>query len=70
MGFHGPFTTEQIQQRLQNAEVGRDNLVWADGMHDWLPLVKVDVFESFALKGVPFVHESPWMVPATRFRSY
>lgn len=61
MGFQGPLTTEQVQEQLKQAEIGRENLIWADGMADWQRLSEVRIFEGFIEDAVPFVQESPLM---------
>jgi TM2 domain-containing membrane protein YozV len=38
---HGPISTDQLKDLAAAGKIGPDNLVWKDGMENWLPAGKV-----------------------------
>ena len=44
---HGPVSTEELQAKITAGEVLASDLVWRDGMKDWLPLVEVGDFANY-----------------------
>ncbi|WP_109369336.1 RDD family protein [Ochrobactrum soli] len=49
----GPVTTDDIYEKFKNAVIGRDTLIWSDGMSDWQPIHEVEVFNSLTKKSSP-----------------
>ena len=43
----GPFAKAKIGERIRKRELGRDVLVWAEGMEYWMPLADVGDFNEF-----------------------
>jgi hypothetical protein len=56
----GPLTTEDLQGKISRGELAAGDLVWRDGMKDWLPLSQVGDFANY----LPAVGASP-QVPAS-----
>lgn len=48
----GPFSTEEIQNKLLADEIDENTLIWRKGMEDWEPIAKIQEFESF-LEALP-----------------
>src|SRR5690242_16629809 len=51
LGDHheGPFSLEEIQGKMSEGRVTRENYVWADGMADWQPMPQVPDFNALLL---------------------
>jgi len=43
----GPVSTEDLQAKISSGELAASDLVWRDGMKDWLPLTQVGDFGSY-----------------------
>ena len=43
----GPVSTEDLQAKISRGELAASDLVWRDGMKDWLPLSQVGDFGSY-----------------------
>lgn len=41
----GPFSIENVRQRLQDGELSRNDLAWYEGLADWIPLSEVPGLE-------------------------
>ena len=42
----GPFDEATIRQRIDAGLLGRDDLVWRDGMPEWLPARRAGLFPA------------------------
>ena len=42
----GPFSANQVRKRVKAGEFVKKDLIWKDGMSQWLPLMEVDVFQD------------------------
>jgi hypothetical protein len=51
----GPVSTEDLQAKVSSGELAASDLIWRDGMKDWLPVSQVGDFASF----VPGAGASP-----------
>jgi hypothetical protein len=47
----GPFSLEEIQEKLSHGQLSGTSYVWADGMADWKMMTEVEVFESLLRAG-------------------
>lgn len=56
VGVHGerkgPFTKEQVDQMIEKGDVTARNVVWQEGMEDWVPAEQVEEFAE-ALENAP-----------------
>lgn len=48
----GPYSSQEIQNKLSADEIDENTLIWRKGMEDWKPIVKVEEFESL-LEALP-----------------
>lgn len=44
----GPIGTEEIQSKLASAEIAQSDLIWKDGMADWLPAGQISELRTAA----------------------
>ena len=58
----GPFSLEEVQAKINAAELQRTDLAWADGRADWAPLEKI---AGLVWPGPPVVPALPAASPAT-----
>ena len=49
----GPLLEEEIRRMAQSGSLGREDLVWSEGMDSWLPASEVGIFEFPALPPAP-----------------
>ena len=42
----GPFSEQEILERLQSKKIGPDSLLWCQGEKGWLPLRSIDPFSA------------------------
>jgi hypothetical protein len=47
----GPFSLEEIREKLSQGQLSGTSYVWADGMADWKMMTDVEVFESILKSG-------------------
>jgi len=55
----GPISTEDIQAKLASGEIASSDLVWKDGMADWLPASQIAELRSLAQASSPVAPVSP-----------
>ena len=60
----GPFTREQVAEKLQRGEVALDNLAFVEGLSQWTPLRDVLARVDGAAKPSPFKVATPVPAPA------
>lgn len=73
----GPFTAEELAQRVQRSELNADTLVWRDGLPQWQPLRErlAELPEALAGTAVNFAYtaaiadSSPYAAPAAPIAS-
>lgn len=49
----GPVSTEELSGKAKGGEVLASDLIWREGMADWLPLSQVSEFQGTAVVSVP-----------------
>ncbi len=42
---HGPFTTNQIEQKIVNGEINVKTLIWKKGLKQWTQIGEMDDFK-------------------------
>ena len=64
----GPISTEEIQAKLASGEIASGDLVWKDGMADWLPAGQIAEFRTTVpaapVSSQPVGGPSPYLPPA------
>jgi hypothetical protein len=70
----GPVSTEDLQAKISSGELAPSDLIWRDGMKDWLPVSQVGDFGSHvpsaeasqpAAGGASPTAESPYQAPVS-----
>lgn len=62
---YGPIDEATMKARVASGEVGRNDLVWKEGMSEWIPLSQVSELSTVNSE-VDSAQESPYEVPATQ----
>ena len=65
----GPFTQEDLNNKKNSGEVAPTDLVWREGMADWLPIQQVAEFGGSGAPS-PAAAGAPAGVPAQKIDSY
>ena len=49
----GPVPEDELRQKIRRAEIGDTNLVWREGMADWLPISQVAELKDTVSPAIP-----------------
>lgn len=60
----GPFTTEELEQKVESGEFARDDQFWTEGMEEWLPLSEIIQIETPAVSEEVSAGEEAAEVPS------
>lgn len=61
----GPVPEDEIRQKIRRGEIGESNLLWRDGMTDWLSFTQIPELHSGAVVSVQEVSGPPRMPSET-----
>ncbi|MCM0604887.1 MAG: DUF4339 domain-containing protein [Xanthomonadaceae bacterium] len=50
----GPFSVDEIKQKISDAVITTEQYIWCEGMADWLPMLDLPEFKSLAAAPVAF----------------
>ena len=55
----GPFTVDEVQQKIKQGAIRADQFVWCEGMQDWKAMTEVSDFSGFDFAPPPSATQAP-----------
>lgn len=59
----GPVPEDEIRQKIRRGEIGDSNLLWRDGMADWLPFTQIPELQNGPVSAAIDSRENPGPPP-------